>query len=101
MGADQLLMSLPRRAAIPLQGQVYYLSDVIVPSEELEKLGEAKLLPGMPVEVFISTEERTAMSFLSRPVQPRVPRAMNLKAPINTRLRGGVFIARTCRDGRA
>ncbi|MEK1888403.1 MAG: HlyD family type I secretion periplasmic adaptor subunit [Phyllobacterium sp.] len=59
----------------PATGQVYYLSDVIVPSEELEKLGNSKLLPGMPVEVFVSTEERTAMSFLSKPLVDQFNRA--------------------------
>ena len=56
-------------------GQVYYLDDVVVPADELEKLGDAKLLPGMPVEVFVSTEERTAMSFLSKPLADQFNRA--------------------------
>jgi HlyD family type I secretion membrane fusion protein len=59
----------------PSTGQVYYLADVIVPSDELEKLGDSKLLPGMPVEVFVSTEERTAMSFLSKPLADQFSRA--------------------------
>jgi HlyD family secretion protein len=59
----------------PSTGQVYYLADVIVPSDELEKLGDSKLLPGMPVEVFVSTEERTAMSFLSKPLADQFNRA--------------------------
>jgi HlyD family secretion protein len=59
----------------PSTGQVYYLADVIVPSDELGKLGDSKLLPGMPVEVFVSTEERTAMSFLSKPLADQFNRA--------------------------
>ncbi|UXN62192.1 HlyD family type I secretion periplasmic adaptor subunit [Phyllobacterium zundukense] len=59
----------------PSTGQVYYLADVVVPSDELEKLGDSKLLPGMPVEVFVSTEERTAMSFLSKPLADQFNRA--------------------------
>ena len=59
----------------PSSGQVYYLADVVVPADELEKLGDAKLLPGMPVEVFVSTEERTAMSFLSKPLADQFNRA--------------------------
>ncbi|MBZ9605985.1 HlyD family type I secretion periplasmic adaptor subunit [Phyllobacterium chamaecytisi] len=59
----------------PTTGQVYYLCDVIVPSEELEKLGDSKLMPGMPVEVFVSTEQRTAMSFLSKPLADQFNRA--------------------------
>ncbi|UGY08598.1 hypothetical protein [Phyllobacterium pellucidum] len=56
-------------------GQVYYLTDVIVPADELEKLGDGKLLPGMPVEVFVSTEERTALSFLAKPLADQFSRA--------------------------
>lgn len=59
----------------PSTGQLYYLADVTVPSEELEKLGDNKLLPGMPVEVFVSTEERTALSFLSKPLTDQFNRA--------------------------
>lgn len=59
----------------PATGQVYYLADVVVPSDELEKLGDNKLLPGMPVEVFVSTEQRTAMSFLSKPLADQFNRA--------------------------
>ncbi|UXN66059.1 HlyD family type I secretion periplasmic adaptor subunit (plasmid) [Phyllobacterium sp. A18/5-2] len=59
----------------PATGQVYYLADVIVPADELEKLADNKLLPGMPVEVFVSTEQRTAMSFLSKPLVDQFSRA--------------------------
>ena len=59
----------------PATGQVYYLADVVVPAEELEKLGDNNLLPGMPVEVFVSTEERTAMSFLAKPLADQFSRA--------------------------
>jgi HlyD family secretion protein len=59
----------------PSTGQVFYLSDIVVPSDELAKLGSNKLVPGMPVEVFVSTEERTAMSFLSKPLADQFNRA--------------------------
>jgi HlyD family secretion protein len=59
----------------PATGQVFYLADVVVPSDELEKLGGSTLLPGMPVEVFVSTEQRTAMSFLSKPLADQFNRA--------------------------
>ena len=59
----------------PATGQVYYLADVVVPAEELEKLGDNRLLPGMPVENFISTEESTAISFLAKPLADQFSRA--------------------------
>ena len=59
----------------PATGETYYLADVGVANRELTKLGDNKLLPGMPVEVFISTEERTAFSFLSKPLTDQFSRA--------------------------
>ncbi len=59
----------------PTTGQIFYLADVAVPATELARLGENKLLPGMPVEVFVSTKERTAMSFLSKPLTDQFSRA--------------------------
>ncbi|TCL64653.1 HlyD family type I secretion periplasmic adaptor subunit [Rhizobium sp. BK251] len=59
----------------PATGQIYYLADVVVPSEELARLGNNKLVPGMPVEVFVSTQERTAISFLSKPLTDQFNRA--------------------------
>lgn len=59
----------------PATGQIFYLADVAVPPAELAKLEDNKLLPGMPVEVFVSTEERTAMSFLAKPLTDQFNRA--------------------------
>lgn len=50
-------------------GEIYYLGDVDVSAEELEKLGVITLLPGMPVEVFITTEERTALTYFIKPIK--------------------------------
>ncbi|WP_457584506.1 HlyD family type I secretion periplasmic adaptor subunit [Ensifer canadensis] len=59
----------------PNSGETYYLADVGVTQGELTKLGHNKLIPGMPVEVFISTEQRTALSFLSKPLTDQFSRA--------------------------
>jgi len=59
----------------PATGETYYLADVGVAEAELAKLGDNRLVPGMPVEVFISTEERTAFSFLSKPLTDQFSRA--------------------------
>ncbi|PCC97803.1 HlyD family type I secretion periplasmic adaptor subunit [Halopseudomonas pelagia] len=56
-------------------GESYYLGDVNVPAQELQKLGNVTLLPGMPVEVFITTEERTAMTYFIKPVTDQFSRA--------------------------
>ncbi|MGO1689967.1 MAG: HlyD family type I secretion periplasmic adaptor subunit [Halomonas sp.] len=56
-------------------GEAYYLGDVDVSAEELEKLGDITLLPGMPVEVFITTEERTALTYFIKPLTDQFSRA--------------------------
>lgn len=56
-------------------GETYYLGDVHVTPEELAKLGGEGLLPGMPVEVYVSTEARTAMSYLAKPISDQFNRA--------------------------
>ncbi|MFZ1169682.1 MAG: HlyD family type I secretion periplasmic adaptor subunit, partial [Bradyrhizobium sp.] len=40
-------------------GQSYYTIRVSMPPEEVARLGEVKLIPGMPVEAFVQTGERT------------------------------------------
>ena len=42
---------------------------------ELSKLGEVVLVPGMPVDAFIQTGERTVMSYLVRPMMDQLGRA--------------------------
>lgn len=56
-------------------GTSYYTGRVLLKREELAKLGSAKLLPGMPVEVFIKTSGRTALSYLLKPLQDQAGRA--------------------------
>ena len=56
-------------------GQTYYLAEIEVSADELSKLDKKRLLPGMPVEVFMSTEPRTAMSYLSKPFTDQFSRA--------------------------
>jgi HlyD family secretion protein len=56
-------------------GQVYYVATVAVSPDELAKLEDNKLLPGMPVEVYLTTAERTAMSYLSKPFADQFSRA--------------------------
>jgi HlyD family secretion protein len=38
-----------------------------------------KLVPGMPVEVYIETGERTALSFLMKPLSDQASRAFREK----------------------
>lgn len=56
-------------------GASYYTARVILKPEELAKLGTAKLVPGMPVDVFIKTPGRTALSYLTKPLWDQAERA--------------------------
>ena len=56
-------------------GASYYTARVLLKPEELAKLGSAKLVPGMPVEVFIKTQGRTALSYLVKPLWDQAGRA--------------------------
>ncbi|NOX73919.1 MAG: HlyD family efflux transporter periplasmic adaptor subunit, partial [Alphaproteobacteria bacterium] len=46
----------------------YYRAEIAPNPEEYEKLKGLELLPGMPVETFIRTDDRTPMSFLLKPL---------------------------------
>ena len=56
-------------------GDIYYLADVEISASDMARLGQRKLIPGMPVEVYISTDQRTALSYLTKPFVDQVKRA--------------------------
>ncbi len=56
-------------------GMSYYTARVLLNPEEVARLGNAKLLPGMPVDVFIKTPGRTALSYLIKPLRDQAERA--------------------------
>jgi HlyD family secretion protein len=56
-------------------GQSYYTIRVSMPPEEIARLGDVKLIPGMPVEAFVQTGERTLLSYLMKPLSDQLMRA--------------------------
>jgi HlyD family secretion protein len=48
-------------------------------AQELKRLGDVKLTPGMPVEAFIETGERMMMSYLVKPLHDQLMRAFREK----------------------
>jgi HlyD family secretion protein len=56
-------------------GQTYYTIRVSMPPEEVARLGEVKLIPGMPVEAFVQTGDRTMLSYLIKPLHDQLMRA--------------------------
>lgn len=49
-------------------GASYYTARVSVTPEEMSKLSNLKLLPGMPVEAYIQTGMRTMLSYIGKPL---------------------------------
>ena len=56
-------------------GQSYYTIRVSMPPEEVARLGDVKLIPGMPVEAFVQTGDRTLLSYLIKPLSDQLMRA--------------------------
>jgi HlyD family secretion protein len=60
-------------------GASYYTVRIAMPPAEVARLGEVKLVPGMPVETFVQTGERTVMSYLVKPLYDQLTRAFREK----------------------
>jgi membrane fusion protein, type I secretion system len=60
-------------------GQSYYTIRVSMPPQEVARLGDVKLIPGMPVEAFVQTGERTLLSYLIKPLSDQLMRAFREK----------------------
>lgn len=57
-------------------GAQYYKVRLKISENEFNKLDGKTLVPGMPVETFIKTDERTVMSYLLKPIQDQISHAM-------------------------
>lgn len=69
----KVAMVSPASARDPANGQEHYIAYVkLLPTEDALVM---KLVPGMPAEVFISTEQRTAASYLVKPFTDQMNRA--------------------------
>lgn len=60
----------------PKTGQIYYVGRIEIDAQSLGELGEKRLIPGMPVEVFVTTEQRTALSYFVKPFSDQIERAL-------------------------
>ncbi len=56
-------------------GASYYTARIALPASAIRRLGDRKLLPGMPVEVFVKTEDRNVLSYLMKPLSDQSVRA--------------------------
>jgi HlyD family secretion protein len=54
--------------------QPYYTVRIALPPEEVARLRDIRLVPGMPAEVFIQTHERTPLEYLLKPLREQIAR---------------------------
>lgn len=57
------------------RGTRYYTADIQIDEDGRDKLSNRKLLPGMPVEAFIGTDERSPLSYFLKPFTDYFSRA--------------------------
>jgi HlyD family secretion protein len=55
-------------------GQPYYTVRIALPGDEVARLKDIHLVPGMPADVFIQTHERTPLQYLVKPLQEQIAR---------------------------
>lgn len=56
-------------------GQSFYTVRLEANDDQLRKLGELKLVPGMPVEAFIQTGDRSLLSYITKPLRDQLSRS--------------------------
>lgn len=59
----------------PQSGLSFYVTRIALRPSEAQRLDGKDLMPGMPVEAFIQTGERTALAYLVKPVRDQLMRA--------------------------
>lgn len=59
----------------PRSGAVYFTVRIALSAEQIARLGAVRLVPGMTVEAFIKTDERTVASYLIKPLGDQLMRA--------------------------
>ncbi|MEJ8476860.1 HlyD family type I secretion periplasmic adaptor subunit [Roseibium algae] len=57
-------------------GESFYTARLLIDDEELKSLDGKVLVPGMPVEAFLMTQNRTVLSYLLKPVTDQIAHAL-------------------------
>ncbi|MCX7312525.1 MAG: HlyD family type I secretion periplasmic adaptor subunit [Hyphomicrobiales bacterium] len=60
-------------------GQTFYTIRIAMPADEVAKLGELRMVPGMPVEAFVQTGDRTMISYFIKPLHDQLMRTFREK----------------------
>ncbi len=73
--AGEVVSISPDLTRDQITGEIFFTARISMPDAERAKLGNNKLQPGIPVEVHITTEARTALSYLVKPMADQINRA--------------------------
>ena len=73
---DGIVETIAAAAVIDPQTGLNYYKARAKATGNLDDLGSRGLVPGMPVEVYIPTQERVVLSYLIQPVLDQMNRAM-------------------------
>jgi HlyD family secretion protein len=68
---------LTREPAAPPAGgqaQQYYMARVDLSEADINSIGDLQLVPGMPAEVYIRTQDRTPLDYLLKPLHEQIAR---------------------------
>lgn len=65
----------PGAVTDPQTGAPYFRVALSIPPEELARLGDVSLMPGMPVEAYLETGDRTVLAYLLKPFTNQIARA--------------------------
>jgi HlyD family secretion protein len=65
----------PSSVQDPATGETYFQIDLTLPEDQLALLGPVTLIPGMPVEAFLQTGERSVLAYLTEPLRQQISRA--------------------------
>jgi HlyD family secretion protein len=73
--AARLVTVSPDLTRDEVSGLDFYTARLAISEEDLEALQGQSLVPGMPVEVFMTTGERTVLSYLVKPLSDQIAHA--------------------------
>jgi HlyD family secretion protein len=59
----------------PKTGISFYTARIRVPEDQKERLGTARLVPGMPVEAYLQLGDRSVLSYLTKPLTDQIAKA--------------------------
>lgn len=60
-------------------GTSFYTVRITMPAKEIARLGNVRLVPGMPVDAFVQTGDRTVIAYLMKPLSDQIARAFKEK----------------------